>query len=60
MGEKSDYMKTPGDTMLAVEYDSRPAVEKYAADQALWFEDYANAHVKMSELGQEDVLKSEV
>ncbi len=31
----------------------RPYAEKYAADQDAFFEDYAKAHAKLSELGVE-------
>jgi hypothetical protein len=35
-------------------------VEAYAQDQDLFFRNYAKAHVRLSELGQEDHLMSEV
>ncbi len=31
----------------------RPYAEKYAADQGVFFADYAKAHAKLSELGVE-------
>lgn len=31
----------------------RPYAEKYAADQDLFFKDYTQAHLKLSELGVE-------
>lgn len=34
-------------------------VEQYAEDQNLFFENYAKAHVKISERGQEENLLSE-
>ena len=37
----------------------RRFVEMYAQDQNLFFSHYAQAHVKMSEFGQEDKLLSE-
>jgi hypothetical protein len=33
--------------------------EEFAQDENLWFSEYAAAHVKMSELGQEKNLLSE-
>lgn len=35
-------------------------VEAYAQDQLLFFDNYAKAHVKISELGHEEYLLSEV
>jgi len=37
----------------------RQWVERFAADQNLFFETYARAHVKVSEMGQEEHLLSE-
>ena len=56
-----------GDKYLATDADYRllnePAllewVEKFANDQNLFFESYARAHVRVSEMGQEENLLSE-
>jgi hypothetical protein len=39
--------------------DLKVWVEQYAEDQNLFFENYAKAHVKVSERGQEENLLSE-
>jgi L-ascorbate peroxidase len=59
LGERSKYLKTGGEIMLARDPELRALCEKYAQDEQLFFRDYANAHVKLSELGQEANLLSE-
>ena len=60
LGDKSKYMLLESDLALADNSDTRQWVEAYAQDQDLFFEHYAEAHVKMSELGQEANLLSEL
>ena len=45
--------------MLLQDSELRQWVEAYAQDQNLFFENYARAHVKISERGQEENLMSE-
>ncbi len=59
MGERSKYLKTEKEHLLMEDADMRKYVAMYAEDQNLLFDDYAKAHVKMSELGQENNLMSE-
>lgn len=59
LGSQSKYLKTEADLRLLNEPQLREWVEKFAADQNLFFETYARAHVKVSEMGQEEHLLSE-
>ena len=59
LGERSKYHKTKGEILLATDAELRTYVEQYAQDEHAFFRDYAQAHVKMSELGQEQNLLSE-
>ena len=59
IGSDSKYLKTEADLKLLNNADLRTWVEQYAEDQNLFFENYAKAHVKISERGQEDNLMSE-
>lgn len=59
LGDKSKYLKTPNEWMLLEDSELKALCEQYAQDQNLFFFDYANAHVRMSELGQEANLLSE-
>lgn len=45
--------------MLLDNAEMKQLCEAYAQDQNLFFDHYANAHVKMSEFGQEANLLSE-
>lgn len=45
--------------MLARDPELRKFVEMYAQDQNMFFDHYSQAHVKMSEFGQEENLLSE-
>ena len=49
LGERSKYYKTDADHALMADAEKREWVEKYAADQDLFFAHYAEAHVKVSE-----------
>jgi catalase (peroxidase I) len=60
MGDRSKYYKTDADRRLVTEDRFREWVEKYAADQSLFFANYARAHVKVSELTFEKTLASEL
>ena len=59
LGDRSKYLKTKAEVLLASEADLKKVCEEYAQDEALFFRDYASAHVKMSDLGQEKNLLSE-
>jgi L-ascorbate peroxidase len=50
-GEKQGLLQLPTDKALLSDPSFRPLVEKYAADEDAFFADYAEAHVKLSELG---------
>jgi L-ascorbate peroxidase len=51
VGHESRYLKTEADLKLLHEPELKEWVEKYAEDQNLFFEQYAKAHVKVSERG---------
>ncbi|PIA32064.1 hypothetical protein AQUCO_04600020v1 [Aquilegia coerulea] len=53
-GEKEGLLQLPSDKALLADPSFRPLVEKYAADEDAFFEDYAEAHLKLSELGFAD------
>ena len=59
LAHDSNYLKTEADLSLLQDSETRTWVEEYANDQALFFEHYAKAHVKVSEMGQEGNLLSE-
>lgn len=59
LGQDSKYLKTEADLKLLNDPNLREWVERYAEDQNLFFENYARAHVKVSEMGQEENLLSE-
>lgn len=59
IGHDSIYLKTEADLNLLHEPNLKEWVEAYAQDQNLFFENYARAHVKISERGQEENLMSE-
>lgn len=59
MAGDSHYLKTEADMKLMHNPELRQWVEAYAGDQNLFFENYASAHTKVSEMGQEDNLLSE-
>lgn len=50
-GEKEGLLQLPSDRALLDDPVFRPLVEKYAADEDAFFADYAEAHLKLSELG---------
>nr|AUA17947.1 ascorbate peroxidase [Dioscorea alata] len=50
-GEKGGLLQLPSDKALLSDPVFRPLVEKYAADEDAFFADYAEAHLKLSELG---------
>ncbi|RZR94574.1 hypothetical protein BHM03_00023289 [Ensete ventricosum] len=49
--EKDDLIQLPSDKSLLTDPVFRPFVEKYAADEDAFSADYAEAHLKLSELG---------
>lgn len=59
LGEKSKYYKTEADMRLVQTPELKTWVEQYAADQELFFTNYAKAHVKLSEQTHQDTLMSE-
>ncbi|KAK3036813.1 hypothetical protein RJ639_031291 [Escallonia herrerae] len=50
-GEKEGLLQLPSDKALLSDPVFRPLVEKYAADEDAFFADYAESHMKLSELG---------
>lgn len=50
-GEKEEVIQLPSDKALLEDPVFRPLVEKYADDEDAFFADYAEAHLKLSELG---------
>ncbi|VAH41571.1 unnamed protein product [Triticum turgidum subsp. durum] len=50
-GEKEGLLQLPTDKTLLTDPAFRPLVDKYAADEDAFFADYAEAHLKLSELG---------
>jgi len=59
LGRNSRYLKTDADLNLLNNSENKHWVEAYAQDQNLFFENYARAHIKVSEMGQEENLLSE-
>jgi len=57
--DESKYTKTEADLRLLQQSELKSWVEAYAEDENLFFANYAKAHVKVSELNQEDKLVSE-
>ena len=57
--DQSKYFRTEADLKLLQNASLKNWVDAYAQDQDLFFSNYAKAHVKISELGQEDNLISE-
>nr|ACN60159.1 cytosolic ascorbate peroxidase [Tamarix hispida] len=54
-GDKEGLLQLPSDKALLEGPVFRPLVEKYAADEDVFFADYAEAHLKLSELGFAEV-----
>lgn len=59
LGDKSKYSHTDADLRLMQTPELRVWVERYAEDNALFFTNYAKAHVKLSERTHEETLLSE-
>uniref|UniRef100_A0A804P5N9 L-ascorbate peroxidase n=2 Tax=Zea mays TaxID=4577 RepID=A0A804P5N9_MAIZE len=53
-GDKEGLLQLPSDKALLSDPVFRPLVEKYAADEKAFFDDYKEAHLKLSELGYAD------
>ncbi|GLJ18504.1 hypothetical protein SUGI_0328680 [Cryptomeria japonica] len=53
-GEKEGLLQLPSDKALLEDPILRSYVEKYAKDEDAFFDDYAEAHLKLSELGFPD------
>lgn len=51
--EDEDLLVLPTDACLFEDEGFRPFAEKYLADEAAFFADYAASHLKLSELGVE-------
>lgn len=47
----ADLVWFPTDVAVATDPGFKPCFDAYAKDQALFFRDYASAHLKLSELG---------
>lgn len=50
-GEKEGLIQLPSDNALIEDAQFKPYVELYANDQDVFFKDYTEAHLKLSELG---------
>jgi len=59
LGDKSKYFQSDSDLRLMQTPELKSWVEKYAEDQELFFENYARAHVKLSEQTHEATLLGE-
>ncbi|KAK2647704.1 hypothetical protein Ddye_015193 [Dipteronia dyeriana] len=53
-GEKEGLIQLPSDKALLEDPVFRPLAEKYAVDEDAFFTDYAESHLKLSELGFAD------
>lgn len=53
-GEKEGLIQLPSDKALVEDPSFRPYVELYAKDEDVFFKDYAEAHLQLSELGFAD------
>jgi L-ascorbate peroxidase len=51
LGDKTKFLRTPVEIYLGEDKKLRTICETFAQDQELFFDTYARAHVKMSELG---------
>lgn len=49
--EMTKMVGLPSDQSLATDAEARPFIEKYAADQEVFFSDFAAAFYKMSRMG---------
>jgi len=52
LAERSLYLKTQMDLSLLEDVETLEWVQRYAEDEKLFFENYSEAHRKISELGQ--------
>jgi len=59
-GDQSKHCKVDSDWRLVQEPKLKEWVEKYAEDETLFHMNYARAHVKVSRIGCEETLMSEV
>lgn len=59
LGDRSKFYRTKAEILLGTDAELRRYCEEFAQDENLWFTEYASAHVKMSEFGQEKNLLSE-
>ena len=57
--DQSKYFRTEADLKLVQNASLKKWVDAYAEDEEMFFRNYAKAHVKISELGQQDNLLSE-
>ena len=58
--DQSKYYRTEADLKLIQNAQLKSWVDAYAQDQDLFFRNYAKAHVKLSEIGWEGQLLSEM
>jgi len=56
LGERSKFLKTPAEWALLENQEMKRFCETYAQDQNLFFDHYAQAHVKLSEFGHENLM----
>lgn len=59
LGDKNKYYVAPSELDFLKDPEMKQWIEAYAEDGQLFNEHYAKAHIKMSELGQEDNLFDE-
>lgn len=60
LAERSKYLKTQADLALLEDAETLEWVQKFAEDEQLFFKLYAEAHIHLSELGQEGYVRSEI
>ena len=56
LGDKSRHYQSESDMRLVSNPELRQWVEAYAGDNDLFFTNYAKAHVKASEMGQDNLM----
>ena len=60
LNDNSKYLKMEDDLSLLNDPEMRNYVEEFAEDQEAFFEAFGNAFSKVSELGQEEKMLSEI
>jgi catalase (peroxidase I) len=59
LDNRSPYLKTPSDKALLEDDTYFKWVQAYANDQQLFFDNFAEAYIKVSELGTDKLLDEE-